>query len=112
MSIRTSIVNALLGTVLIAIVPRAQADPAPRCDSRFHAAFAQVRLAAQDAREARTAGHIEQVARTLHLTLLADMAARAADSATHAEVTATRAAVDTLIGRVNAPGCARRATSS
>jgi hypothetical protein len=99
MSIRTSFAAALVATAMFVGLPRAYADPAPHCGSRLRTALVELDAAGQDAHEARVAANVEKLASTLHMGLLANMARHAADAATQAEATATRTAIDTLMGQ-------------
>jgi hypothetical protein len=99
MSIRTSFAGALFATAMFVGLPTAHADPAPHCGSRLQTALVELGAAGRDAHEARVATHVEKLASTLHMGLLANMARHAADQATQAEATVTRTAIETLMGR-------------
>jgi hypothetical protein len=99
MSIRQSFAGALFATAMFAGLSRAHADPAPQCGSRLRTALVELNVAGRDAHQARVAVHVEKLASTLHLGLLANMARHAADAAAQAEASATRTAIETLMGR-------------
>lgn len=101
MSIRGSCAAALFAAVMFVGAPRAHADPSPQCGSRLRTALVELNAAGRDAHEARVAVHVEELASTLHMGLLANMARHAADTATKAEASATRTAIETLMGRAH-----------
>jgi len=94
---RTWFAAAMAATLLFCL-PRAGADPAPQCGSRLRTALVELTSAGRQAHTARADQSLERLARSLHLSMFAEVAHQAATVASEHETVAAQTAVETLLG--------------